>query len=154
MSGSLGPKRREGDLQVPEGVYNIDRFNPQSRFHLSLGLNYPNEVDLALGDPLSPGADIFIHGGCQSKGCVALTNMDIEEIYNIVLQVRKLGQGNIRVDLFPFRFGSDWESSEQPDMARHVGFWKQLAAIHDDFAKTKTLRTVRTHRGVYEFRES
>ncbi|HZH97477.1 MAG TPA: hypothetical protein VEX38_00780, partial [Fimbriimonadaceae bacterium] len=59
VSGGPGPKRREGDRQIPEGVYHIDRFNPNSRFHLSLGLSYPNKADRLLGDPERPGSDIF-----------------------------------------------------------------------------------------------
>src|SRR5690606_23164532 len=57
-SGKLGPKRKEGDRQVPEGIYYIDRFNPKSKFHLSLGLNYPNKSDRIPGDPDEPGSDI------------------------------------------------------------------------------------------------
>ena len=63
-SGLLGPKRREGDLQIPEGVYYIDRFNPWSHFYLSLGINYPNASDRIRGNRNSPGGDIFIHGSC------------------------------------------------------------------------------------------
>ena len=66
-SGQLGPKRHTGDCQVPEGFYEIYRFNPQSNFHLSLGLNYPNTADRALGEP-APGSDIFIHGGAVTMG--------------------------------------------------------------------------------------
>src|SRR4051812_10092789 len=62
-SGGLGPKRGEGDMQVPEGVYAIERFNPNSKFHLSLGLDYPNASDRVRGArPF--GGDIFIHGEC------------------------------------------------------------------------------------------
>jgi len=61
-SGSLGPKRRSGDRQVPEGFYTIDRFNPHSGFHLSLRIDYPNAADRILGRQGSLGSDIFIHG--------------------------------------------------------------------------------------------
>jgi murein L,D-transpeptidase YafK len=76
-SGVLGRKRKEGDLQVPEGLYHVNRFNPKSNFFLSLGINYPNDADRAVADPTSPGGDIFIHGGCQSVGCLAMTDESI-----------------------------------------------------------------------------
>jgi murein L,D-transpeptidase YafK len=71
-SGGPGPKRREGDLQVPEGFYVIDRYNPKSNFHLSLGLNYPNAADRVHADPERPGSDIFIHGSNVTVGCAPL----------------------------------------------------------------------------------
>ncbi len=80
MSGALGPKRKEGDLQVPEGFYLIDRFNPQSRFRLSLGLNYPNASDRKRSDAQRPGGDIFIHGDNRSIGCLAMTDSKIDQI--------------------------------------------------------------------------
>ena len=80
-SGVLGPKRVEGDLQVPEGQYFIDRFNPVSRFHLSLGINYPNEVDRARSGDQNPGGDIFIHGGCATVGCLPVGDDAIEILY-------------------------------------------------------------------------
>jgi len=70
QSGGPGPKRKEGDRQVPEGFYQLDRFNERSKFYLSLGLNYPNASDLILSDPDHPGGDIFIHGDCVSLGCL------------------------------------------------------------------------------------
>ena len=83
-SGALGPKLREGDRQVPEGVYRVTYKNEQSRFHLALRLNYPNEYDQSQGvlderDHL--GGDIMIHGSDVSVGCLAIGNSGIEEIY-------------------------------------------------------------------------
>ncbi len=80
-SGGLGPKRREGDAQIPEGIYRIERFNPWSRFHLSLGLNYPNPQDRARAGADNPGSDIFIHGDCVSIGCLAIEDDPIERLY-------------------------------------------------------------------------
>ena len=76
-SGGLGPKIKQGDLQVPEGVYSIDRFNPISSFHLSLGIDYPNTADLKRSAKANPGGDIFIHGACASIGCLAITDQYI-----------------------------------------------------------------------------
>lgn len=86
-SGRLGPKLKEGDRQVPEGIYQIVLLNPHSLFHLSLKLNYPNEFDLNHArregrDGL--GGDIFIHGNAISTGCLAMGNKVIEEIYYLV----------------------------------------------------------------------
>ena len=68
-SGALGPKRKEGDLQVPEGFYNIEIFNPASSYHLSLGINYPNASDKIKGYKSKLGGDIFIHGSTATIGC-------------------------------------------------------------------------------------
>jgi murein L,D-transpeptidase YafK len=60
-SGVLGPKRKFGDVQVPEGFYELDWFNPQSNFYLSLHISYPNSADRILGSRANPGGDIFLH---------------------------------------------------------------------------------------------
>ncbi len=86
-SGKAGPKLREGDRQVPEGIYRIVRFNPDSRFHLSLRLDYPNAFDLshAKADGRhEPGGDIYIHGGSSSVGCLAMGDPVIEELFTLV----------------------------------------------------------------------
>ena len=68
VSGTLGPKRKEGDYQIPEGIYSINHFNPLSNFYLSLGINYPNASDRILSDPKTPGGNIYIHGNCVTIG--------------------------------------------------------------------------------------
>ena len=83
-SGTPGPKLREGDRQVPEGVYGVRSLNPNSRFHLSLEVDYPSAFDLARAreDGRSePGSNIFIHGGAKSVGCVAIGDAAIEEVF-------------------------------------------------------------------------
>ena len=80
MSGMPGPKRREGDDQVPEGFYRIDQFNPLSKFHLSMRINYPNASDRVLSDKSQPGSDIYIHGGNLSIGGIAMGDAGIEEL--------------------------------------------------------------------------
>jgi murein L,D-transpeptidase YafK len=84
LAGSLGPKRMEGDYQVPEGFYYINEFNPRSTYHLSLGLNYPNASDKILSDSLRPGGDIYIHGSCVTVGCIPVKDDQIEELYILV----------------------------------------------------------------------
>ena len=102
-SGKPGRKLKQGDYQVPEGFYHIDRFNPWSNFHLSLGINYPNDADRFFADKETPGGDIFIHGSCQSIGCLAMTDEYIKEIYLLCDWARKAGQVKIEVHIFPFK---------------------------------------------------
>ena len=80
-SGRTGPKRKQGDSQIPEGFYHIDRFNPFSNYYLSLGINYPNKSDKILGNKRDPGDNIFIHGGCVTIGCLPITDDQIKELY-------------------------------------------------------------------------
>ena len=103
-SGHPGPKRREGDQQVPEGFYRIGRFNPESNFHLSLGLNYPNDSDRLLSAREHPGSDIFIHGKAASIGCLPLGDPAIEELYLLALDVQRRGQKEIPVHIGKNRF--------------------------------------------------
>jgi hypothetical protein len=91
-SGRAGPKLREGDGQVPEGIYRIDRLNPNSAFHLSLGLDYPNAADRARAardGRTRLGGDIFIHGDAVSIGCLAIGDEGIEELFWLVATVGK-----------------------------------------------------------------
>ena len=89
----IGHKQFEGDGKTPEGQYVIDRKNPNSQFHLSVGISYPNAADRRAAGTRSPGGDIFIHGTPRSYrfffkdwtwGCVAVSNREIEEIYAMV----------------------------------------------------------------------
>lgn len=140
LSGTLGPKEREGDLQAPEGFYRIVRFNPHSRFHLSLGLNYPNSSDhLRLGDgPL--GEDIYIHGNQVSAGCLAMTDPIIDKIYALAGYARGHGQRAIPVSIFPCRMTDDnWAALQaqfaaRPDLIR---FWATLKPGYDAFEKSR-----------------
>jgi len=129
-SGDLGPKRREGDRQVPEGFYEIDRFNPESQFHLSLGLNYPNASDRVLSDHEKPGSDIFIHGKNVSIGCAPIGDDAIEEVYLAALDAHARGQTRIEVHIFPGRMaGTDWEQCAAQEIAQRPDlgpFWAQL----------------------------
>ncbi|MBF9238292.1 L,D-transpeptidase family protein [Hymenobacter sp. BT683] len=131
-SGKLGPKRRAGDRQVPEGFYEIDRFNPKSDYHLSLGLNYPNAADRALGEP-QPGGDIFIHGGEVTIGCLPITDAGIEEVYLLAVAARAAGQAAIPVHIFPFPI-TEKELSKRPN-SPHVAFWRGLMSGYAHFEK-------------------
>jgi len=152
-SGNLGPKRKEGDKQIPEGFYHIDRFNPSSKFHLSLGINYPNLVDEVLADSLDPGGEIFIHGGCATVGCIPITDEKIKELYVLAVEAKETGQRKIPVSIFPSRLddvsfqGLKDEFSEKPLL---IAFWKSLKVGYDYFEKCRELPTIRlTETGKY-----
>lgn len=104
QSGSMGPKRMEGDYQVPEGFYYINEFNPNSVYHLSLGLNYPNASDRILSDSVRPGSAIYIHGNCVSTGCIPISDMPIEELFVLASVVKAQGQEFIPVHVFPVKY--------------------------------------------------
>jgi len=120
-SGTLGPKLKEGDLQVPEGLYKIDALNPNSRFHLSLRVNYPNPFDKIKGKldgRENLGCDIMIHGQSSSIGCLAIGDEAAEELFILAAET---GIQNISVILSPVDFrvrslpagaipGPDWIS--------------------------------------------
>ena len=104
QSGTTGPKRIEGDYQVPEGFYYINEFNPNSKYHLSLGLNYPNASDKILSDTDRPGGSIYIHGNCVSIGCIALNDASIEELFMLTTRAKSNGQDFIPVHVFPVKY--------------------------------------------------
>jgi L,D-transpeptidase-like protein len=102
-SGNLGPKLREGDKQVPEGFYRIELLNPNSRYHLSLRVNYPNAADIEQagrdGRDLSVlGGDIMIHGGAESIGCIAIGDPAVEEVFVLVART---GLDNVKLIIAP-----------------------------------------------------
>ncbi|MDF3129208.1 hypothetical protein P0Y35_08380 [Kiritimatiellaeota bacterium B1221] len=104
FSGRLGPKLREGDLQIPEGIYTVEYLNPNSRYHLSFKLNYPNEFDREMGKRdgrENLGFDIFIHGKSGTVGCIPIGDDAIEELF---LMVAKIGIENVSVIIAPHDF--------------------------------------------------
>lgn len=104
LAGTLGPKRMEGDYQVPEGFYYINQFKPNSSYHLALGLNYPNASDCFLSDSLQPGSDIYVHGSCVTVGCIPINDDQIEELYLLASIVHGEGQDFIPIHVFPVSF--------------------------------------------------
>ncbi len=158
LSGQPGPKRREGDLQIPEGFYYIDRFNPASNFYLSLGINYPNQSDRILGDRSRPGADIFIHGACVTIGCVPITDEWIKELYLACVWAKSAGQEKIPVHIFPDELsGEKYDALRKrfEDESTLLDFWENLKIGYDYFQENKKLPsvTVRVKDGSYLFGE-
>jgi len=135
-SGKPGPKRREGDRQVPEGFYMIDHFNPESSYHLSLGLDYPNASDRLRSDREHPGSDIYIHGSDQTIGCLPLGDRAIEELYLIALDTDRRSRRKIPVHIFPARMSTpSWDDfarghAADPDLLR---FWDELRPGYQAF---------------------
>jgi murein L,D-transpeptidase YafK len=153
-SGAVGPKRREGDLQVPEGFYRVSGFNPWSRFHLSLRVDYPNASDRILGEGPHLGGDIFIHGSCVTIGCIPLQDGPIEEVYLAAVDARSAGQRLIPVHIFPCRLDGDWLKLEREAWRRPglMQFWRNLKEGYDIFEKTRRLPKVTIdRRGKYIF---
>ena len=154
-SGTLGPKRKEGDLQIPEGVYHINHFNPLSNFYLSLGLNYPNPSDKILSHKTKPGGSIYIHGNCVTIGCIPITDEKIKELYVLAVEARNNGQEKIPVHVFPSRLETGVVESlveEQKADEATSAFWKNLEPVYTDFQQSKKLKTVRVNsKGYYYF---
>ena len=146
LAGTLGPKRIEGDYQVPEGFYYINEFKPNSSYHLSLGLNYPNAADRILADSSQPGGDIYIHGSCVTTGCIPITNPQIEELYIITSHARGMGEDFIPVHIYPVRFTNpksmaylDKVMKDDPELK---SFEKSIKQVYDYFEVTRQLPIV------------
>ncbi len=133
-SGDLGPKVREGDRQAPEGFYAITpaQMNPQSSYYLSFNIGYPNAFDKALG---RTGSQLMVHGDCSSRGCYAMTDEQISEIYSLGRESFFGGQRAFQVQAYPFRM-------TPVNMARHrnnpnMPFWKMIKQGYDHFEVTR-----------------
>ena len=129
-SGELGPKTREGDKQSPEGFYAVGReaMNPNSNYHLSFNLGYPNAYDRAHG---YTGSMLMVHGKCVSIGCYAMGDRQIEEIYSLVGAALQRGQPFVRVHAFPFRL-TEANLAAYSDH-RWYDFWRMLKPGYDYF---------------------
>lgn len=133
-SGDLGPKVREGDRQAPEGFYSITpaQMNPRSAYYLSFNTGYPNAYDRALGHT---GSELMVHGDCSSRGCYAMTDQQIAQIYALARDAFFGGQKEIQFEALPFHM-------TPLNMARHrnnpnMPFWRMLKVGYDDFEVTR-----------------
>lgn len=133
-SGDLGPKVREGDRQAPEGFYSINpsQMNPQSAYYLSFNTGYPNAFDKALG---RTGSQLMVHGDCSSRGCYAMTDEQIAEIYSLGRESFFGGQKAFQLQAYPFKMNP-------VNMARHrnnpnMPFWKMIKEGYDHFEVTR-----------------
>ncbi len=123
MSGTLGPKEKEGDEQAPEGFYDVvpERMNPNSNYHLSFNIGYPNATDRKLG---RTGSFIMVHGSNVSIGCFAMTDEGIEEIYTMVNEAFRKGQKRVEVHIYPFEMTP--ARMEMEKESPHIEFWRTL----------------------------
>ena len=141
-SGDLGPKRKFGDMQVPEGLYYIEKYNPNSTYHLSMKIAYPNESDMVLGDKENPGNEIYMHGGCASIGCLPMTDSTIDEIYWVTVMAQSYQGKNskIPIDIFPCHFNKkNWNYlklnySHKPQL---IKFWQNIEEAYNFFEEKK-----------------
>ena len=138
FSGTLGPKQKQGDRQAPEGFYFVPRkmMNPQSRYHLSFNLGYPNAYDRAHG---RTGDYLMVHGNCVSIGCYAMTDPLIEEIYTLADGALAKGQKFFRVHCFPFRMTEARLEQAAADEAEAawLPFWRNLKEGYDLFERER-----------------
>lgn len=133
-SGDLGPKVREGDRQAPEGFYSITpaQMNPQSAYYLSFNTGFPNAFDRALG---RTGSELMVHGDCSSRGCYAMTDEQIAEIYSLGRESFFGGQRGFQFQAYPFHMTA-------VNMAKHrnnpnMPFWRMIKEGSDHFEVTK-----------------
>jgi murein L,D-transpeptidase YafK len=146
VSGTMGPKRRYLDFQVPEGYYHIASLNPFSRFHLSLEVNYPNQSDKIRGEQGNLGNEIYIHGSCASMGCIAMTDDKIKEIYVYCVEALNSGQEEIALTIFPAHLNSTNYPvliSRYTDDLDKISLWSDLKTGYDSFNLTKSEPRVR-----------
>ncbi len=146
MSGDLGPKLHNGDHQAPEGFYQVtpEWMNPNSSFHLSFNLGYPNRLDRQLA---RTGNNIMIHGDCVSEGCFAMTDEYMEEIYTLAEAALLSGQPAFEVHVFPFRMTE--ETLQRHQDSPWISFWENLRSGYDYFEQFRFPPVISTDRDRY-----
>jgi murein L,D-transpeptidase YafK len=152
MSGILGGKNKRGDMQVPEGFYYINAYNPNSSFFLSVMINYPNAYDLHWK---KTGSAICIHGSCASIGCIAIEDNPIKELYWILIQAKSAGQANIPVHIFPTQLTGNQLAVLKEQFANEpnkLTFWENLRQGYEYFENHKKLPDVSVIKGIYVFK--
>jgi murein L,D-transpeptidase YafK len=147
-SGQLGPKKREGDRQAPEGFYDITpaNMNPNSAFYLSFNMGFPNAFDRTHG---RTGAHLMVHGACSSAGCYSMSDDQIAEIYALVREAHNGGQRAVQMQALPFRMTAE-------NLARHrydanMPFWRNLKEGTDKFEVARVEPKVSVCQGRYAF---
>jgi murein L,D-transpeptidase YafK len=133
-SGDLGPKIKEGDRQSPEGFYTITPalLNPNSSYYLSFNTGFPNKFDRSYG---RSGADLMVHGDCSSRGCYAMTDDQIAEIYALARESFKGGNPSFQLQIFPFRMTPQNLASQAA--SPNLAFWRNIKEGYDRFELTR-----------------
>lgn len=152
-SGKLGPKLKQGDHQSPEGLYSVTagQMNPNSRYHLSFNLGYPNAYDRA---KKRTGNYLMVHGDCVSIGCYAMGDENIEEIYTLASAALKNGQKKIAVHCFPFRMVKARMEKEDVKKSPWLPFWLDLKKAYRSFETHWRPPIVSVKNGRYLIKES
>lgn len=147
-SGDLGPKLREGDKQSPEGFYHVmpEAMHPWSKYHLAFNLGFPNRFDLA---HKRTGSNIMIHGRCSSRGCFAMADFRMDEIYTLADAAIRSGQDGFDVHIFPFRLTK--ANLEKYNENKWYPFWRNLKEGYDLFEENKIPPVVGVLEGRYIF---
>lgn len=134
-SGKLGPKRREGDLQVPEGIYDISVFNPNSDYFLAVKVSYPNKSDRILAKGPT-GGDIMIHGNCVTIGCIPLQDVPVKDLYMLCVEARNR-KSPIRCEIYPCRFTAKNLTKLESYPEELNKFWSGIIPAYDYFEANK-----------------
>ncbi len=145
-SGGLGPKRRTGDFKSPEGFYTVNRgqLKPDSRFYKAINIGFPNQYDRENG---YDGKFLMIHGACVSVGCYAMTDTNIDEIFQFVTGALVFGQPQVQVSIYPFRMSD--ANMERHKYSYYKDFWQQLKPGYDYFEKNHLPPVVSVANGKY-----
>jgi murein L,D-transpeptidase YafK len=153
-SGYLGPKRQEGDGQVPEGFYTIDLLNPTSNYYLSMRVSYPNSSDLILKTGKNAGGAIMVHGNCVTIGCLPMTDDKIKELYVLCLEAKNRDR-TVKIDIFPAKMTTENMKLINGNYPKeYTTFWNTLKPAYDYFEKNHATRKVYTDaKGGYFFKD-
>ncbi|WP_317899097.1 L,D-transpeptidase family protein [Aurantibacillus circumpalustris] len=150
-SGALGPKRKQGDGQVPEGFYEISAFQPNSSYHLALKVSYPNKSDHLKTTASDPGGDIMIHGNCVTIGCIPIQDEPIEELYVLAVEAKN-NSSSVYSDIYPFRFNENNRQLLENCKPELQEFWKNLKSSYENFESKKVrLQVTVDSKGNYTF---
>ena len=146
ISGEIGPKRRSYDLQVPEGFYHINELNPYSKYYLSMRINYPNASDSIRGVRGHLGNLIYIHGNCESSGCIAITDEKIKELFIYCIEAYNSGQQEIGITIYPAKLEDKTYNRLIAGYSKNkdkVSLWTDLKKSYDLFNRKKVPPTVK-----------
>ncbi|TFF21919.1 murein L,D-transpeptidase [Jiella endophytica] len=150
-SGKLGPKTKEGDRQAPEGFYTVTpaQLNPKSNYHLAINMGYPNAFDRANG---RTGQHLMIHGSCNSSGCYAMDDEQVQEIYSLARYSFDGGQRAFQIQAYPFRMTP--KNMARHKNSDHYAFWQMLKRGSDYFETTRLAPNVGVCERSYIFDQS
>jgi murein L,D-transpeptidase YafK len=137
-SGDLGPKRKEGDLQVPEGIYTISAYNPNSSYYLALQVSYPNKSDMILKTGQRAGGEIMIHGNCVTIGCIPLEDDPVKDVYILCVEAKN-NRSTPRCEIYPCRLTDENVKALKTKYGQDKNnFWEGIRPAYSYFEKNKT----------------